>query len=141
MAGDGLEVVDEDEVMVEAVLEEAFDVVEGSGEKEYDGCDDPADSQRWEMRVSGSLKQRQAPERTDNIKRMEALGWKHVGSREFQGSKAQREKMSASQKRRDERAAWKGNMILALRNRNGGGYSGGPVFGNGEGLRQWAALR
>lgn len=31
MAGDGLEVVDEDEVMVEAVLEEAFDVVEGSG--------------------------------------------------------------------------------------------------------------
>lgn len=31
MAGDGLEVVDEDEVMVEAVLEEEFDVVEGSG--------------------------------------------------------------------------------------------------------------
>ena len=31
MAGDGLEVVDEDEVMVEAVLDEEFDVVEGSG--------------------------------------------------------------------------------------------------------------
>lgn len=31
MAGDGLEVVDEDEVMVEAGLEEEFDVVEGSG--------------------------------------------------------------------------------------------------------------
>ncbi|CAK44673.1 hypothetical protein M747DRAFT_249768 [Aspergillus niger ATCC 13496] len=77
------------------------------------------------MRVSGSLKQRQAPERTDNIKRMEALGWKHVGSREFQGSKAQREKMSASQKRRDER----GNMILALRNRNGGDCTSASMGG------------